>query len=283
MKLSRLPPFCPPPRLFSGPPPGPPPARAGRPALLALALAALLILAGCAKPPLAGYAARQAAPAEPAHQDPAALPEGWGYVDVTCRQGQSSGRGVPDTLFGCLLHAREQNQGTVHLPRGVYLGHVAGFISQALRYYHVETNFQQLYGCRIVLLFRPATQQEREGARGGKLGRLGMGVAGEVVLTVAAGAPLIPIVTPLAFVFESVSEDMRFQEFRREAERSGLPEPSRRGDEIVAEEYSRRYGEYWEAITGEGQWHDEVSGLYVVRHCSIQREGGRPLPLVSDP
>ncbi len=99
----------------------------------------------------------------------------------------------------------------------------------------------------------------------------------------AAGRRLSPSSRPLAFVFESVSEDMRFQEFRREAERSGLPEPSRRGDEIVAEEYSRRYGEYWEAITGEGQWHDE--GFGAVRGAPLFHPArGRAAPAaVSDP
>jgi hypothetical protein len=118
--------------------------KGGRPALLALALALLAVAGGCAKPPIAGYEPQGTAPPELAHRDPGSLPAGWGYVDVTCRQGQSDGRGTPDTLFGCLLHARDQGEGTVHLPHGVYLGHVAGFISQALKYYHVEKNFQQL-------------------------------------------------------------------------------------------------------------------------------------------
>jgi len=266
------------------PAPAAAPARnAVRLALLALALAMLALAGGCAKPPIAGYEPQGTAPPEWAHRDPGSLPQGWGYVDVTCRQGQNDGRGIPDTLFGCLLHARDQGEGTVHLPHGVYLGHVAGFISQTLKYYHVEKNFQQIYGCRIVLLFRPATEQELADARSGTLGRLGLGLASEVMLTVAAGAPLIPIVAPLSFVFESVREDMRFQEFRREAARSGLPEPSRRGDEIVAKEYSRRYGEYWEAVSGDDRWAGDGPGLYVVQHCSIQREGGRPLPLASGP
>lgn len=285
--------FCLPPRLL-------PPFGAAAPVLWGLVL--LAALAGCAKPPLPGYGpgARAGAPA-PAASPPAAsaspgaaaetaaipaLPEGWGFVDVTCRQGQNSGRGVPDTLFGCLLHAREGARGTVLLPRGVYLGHVAGFIAQALKYYHVEDNFQEIYDCRIVLLFRPATRQEREDARTGKLGRLGLGVAGEVALTVVAGAPLIPIVAPLTFVFESVSEDLRFQEFRRHAARSGLPAPSRRGDEIVAGEYARRYAEYWAALGGGADGADgadEVPDLYVVQHCSLQGAGGPPLTLVSGP
>ncbi len=267
-----------------------PSARACRPAwpgvvpgivLLALALA----LAGCAKRELPGYGPGQApaAPAAaPAPLDPATLPQGWGYVDVICREGVNQGRGVPDTLFGCLLHARESGIGTVILPRGVYLGHAAQFIVAALKYYHVESNFQELYGCRVVLLFRPASQEELRGRDLDGAERLGLGVAGEVVLTVGAGAPLVPIIAPLAFAFESVREDLRYQEYRKDAVRQGLPEPTRRGDEIVAQEYARRYEGYWNAVTGSpAPETEQTTALYVVERCFLQPTGRPTLWIAS--
>lgn len=254
-----------------------------------LVLAILLLLAlsmGCArKAALPGYgygdeaasgehALAEAAP-DDAAIDPGALPEGWGCVDVACLEGVNKDRGLRDTLFGCLLQAREQGTGVVRLPRGVYLGHVAGFIAKALKFYHIERHFERIYGYRVVMVFRPATPAERERGAGGHWARLGAGTTGEVALTLA-GAPLVPIVAPIVFAFEAVDADLEFQRFRKDALARGLPEPTRRGDEIVRDEYAERYQSYWDAVNGkDGQdAQDDVSALYVVERCYLAHPRG---------
>lgn len=259
---------------------------------LAWAVLALLVLAtglsGCAKKALPGYgaplpAATQVQQAGP-DIDPDHLPEGWGYVDVVCRKGVGRERGQKDTLFGCLLDARETGTGTIILPPKVYLGHVAGFIVRALRFYHVEQHFEDLYGYRIVLVFRPASAEEAEDMENEDLMRFAAGTAGEMALTVL-GAPLVPIVAPVVFAFESVDADQEFQAYKREAEAKGLPEPTRRGGEIVIDEYAERYGRYWDAVAGDGEPEDRVPGMYVVQACYLDhpQQGradlARPKPL----
>lgn len=267
------------PRTFSGPPP------VACTALCAVVLLAAVVCGGCGKKTLPGYGPDPASPPpvptmEPLY-DATTLPEGWGYVDVLCAEGVNRQRHLPDTLYGCLLHARDSGEGVVLLPHGVFLGHVSRFVVEALRYYHVEEHFASLYGCRIVLVFRPATEAELARHDDAVAGRIGLGLAGEAVLTVVAGAPLVPIVAPLSFAFESVREDLRFQRFRKDAARHGLPAPTRRGDEITADEYAARYEGYWDAVNGDGDAaEDETPRLYMVEECYLQRSGRPPLRLV---
>ncbi|MBU1001247.1 MAG: hypothetical protein KKE73_01860 [Proteobacteria bacterium] len=250
------------------------------PALLVVLVVVVLCLSGCGKTVLPGFGGQPVEPAlteqQTPHIDPASLPEGWGYVDVLCYEGMSRERGEMDTLFGCLMHARDKGQGTMRLPRGVYLGHVADFIVRALRFYHVEKHFERLYGYRVVLVFRPATPEEIASNENRDAIRFVAGTAGELALTVL-GAPLVPIVAPVVFVFESVDADQEFQAYKHEAKAKGLPEPTRRGDEIVTKETVARYGRYWDAVTGSGDdSEDLVPLMYVVEQCYLAPpEGGR--------
>lgn len=205
------------------------------------------------------------------------LPEGWGFVDALCFEGVGEGRNEPDTLFGCLVHARDKGTGTVILPKGVYLGHVAEFITSTLKYYHIEEHFERFYGYRVVLVFRPATPEELEDRRNANDGaRVGASFAGEAALTLF-GAPLVPIVAPLVFAFEAVDEDLEFQRFKRNAKAQGLPEPTRRGDEITSQEYKDRYNRYWQSISGEDgiegaegeAAQQDVGMMYVVERCYL--------------
>lgn len=246
-------------------------------ALLALLLAVALCLGGCggktapdSREQLDGAAVGASA------INPVVLPEDWGYVDVLCLEGVGRDRGQMDTLFGCLMDARDKSQGTIRLPRGVYLGHVADFIVRALKFYHVEEHFERLYGYRVVLAFRPTTPEEMASAENQDLVRFVAGTAGEVALTVM-GAPLVPIVAPVVFAFEAVDADQEFQAYKREAKARGLPEPTRRGDEVVTQETVARYGRYWDVVTGGGdESEDRVPLMYVVEQCYLAPpEGGR--------
>ncbi|WP_461210768.1 hypothetical protein [Desulfocurvus sp. DL9XJH121] len=242
-----------------------------------------LCLAGCAqKTVLYGYGpgASAGGGAQPEH-DLATLPEGWGMVDVECAKGVGEKRGEMDTLFGCLLHAKQSGKGVVRLPKGVYLGHVAEFIVKALKFYRLESHFERFYGYRVVMVFRPATPEEAADSTDPGWSRLGAGVAGEAALTLF-GAPLVPIVAPVAFAFESVDADMEFQNYKKYARANGLPEPTRRGDEITGEEYKRRYESYWRAVNGEKAV-PGVESQYVVERCYLAHSRGGCLRLARRP
>lgn len=199
-----------------------------------------VLLVGCGKRDIPGYSPRLSYDGYGISiPEPEELKPGWGYVNVPCRRGVGRDRGQPDTLFGALHAAREDGTGVVRLPDGVYLGHVAEFIVSTLKFYHVEEHFEQLYGYRVVLLFRPATHKEVEARTTAPAKRMGAGIAGEAILTLAGG-PLVPLIAPVLFGFEAVSEDIEFQKFRDHAKACGLPEPTRRGDAVAADRFGQR-------------------------------------------
>ncbi|BBD08378.1 hypothetical protein [Desulfovibrio ferrophilus] len=248
--------------------------------LFTVLVLAVCCLSGCGKKYIPGYGGEPSGPVlseqEAPGIDPANLPEGWGYVDVLCFKGVGRERGERDTLFGCLMHARNKGTGTLRLPKGVYLGHVADFIARALKFYHVEEHFEHLYGYRVVLALRPATPEEIAKHDNRDAIRFAAGTAGEIALTVL-GAPFVPIIAPVVFAFEAVDADQEFQAYRHEAKAKGLPEPTRRGDEIVSEEYAARYGRYWDHVAGdENVPKDRVPLMYMVERCYLAHpEGGR--------
>ncbi len=229
-------------------------------ACLAVCLAVCLVLvAGCGKRPLPGYG--QEATAAPAAR--AAGPAG-GLVDVICRPGTGEARGVPDSLFNCLLHARDTGLGTVELPRGVYLGHVAEFIVRALKFYDVEGHFERFYGYRVVLRLRPATEDETGQARRDGMVREALGAAGDATLLLA-GAAWVPL-TPIVFLFETAGSDAERQRWVGDAERAGLPRPDRSSGEVVLGEYRRRY-----AMLLGGDDEEAVMQAWVVEQCYLER------------
>ena len=235
-----------------------------------MSVCAVLSLSGCAKKILPGYDEASLGVAPSVSES---LPEGWGLVDAYCFEGVGDHRGERDTLFGCLLHARDRGTGTVRLPKGVYLGHVAEFITRALKFYHIEKHFERFYGYRVVLVFRPATPEEVSNREDPGWSRLGAGFAGEAALTLL-GAPLVPIVAPVVFAFEAVDADLEFQRFKADARSRALPEPSRRGDEVTRDEYVRRYEAYWNAVNGEQGRTAPVAALYVVERCYLAHPDG---------
>lgn len=195
-----------------------------------------------------------------------------GHVDVICLQGCSEDRGVPDTLFGCLLNARENNLGTVDLPEGVYLGHVSEFIVRTLRFYDIEDHFEHFYGYRIVLRIREVRPGEREDGK--KRGYLAMaaGKVGDVAVS-TMGGPMVSV-TPVLFFFELGMTEHELLKLKQKARREDLPEPGRTSMDVVIDKYRRRYADLWndarQAFGGEDH-QDPVMKAYVVEECYIEK------------
>lgn len=196
-----------------------------------------------------------------------------GTVDVICLQGMRPDQGGRDTLFGCLQAARDQGLGTVDLPEGVYLGHVAEFIVRSLKYYEIEEHFERFYGYRIVLKFREASIRERkEGELEDYSGML-LGTAGELALT-GIGVAAVPL-TPVIFAYKTVRADFRRKDVAAHARKHGLPEPTRSSGETafmdVRESYARLARHAGKAAgLSDG---DTVLETYVVETCYLEKPG----------
>lgn len=240
--------------------------RAVAAALLLLALAG----AGCAKPSIPGYGDRAEAlrtvSRDPPPADPAA---GEGYVNVICLAGDSAGRAPYDTLFGCLLRARETGSGQLALPRGVYLGHVSELMTRTLKFYRVEEQFDRYLGYRLVLRFRRVRGEEldaREDAENADLAARGAGQAAAFVV----GLGYVPL-SPVIFLVESGLAERERRQAAGDARAWGLPEPDRGAVPATWEEYKRRYGRLWDRVAGtEG---DRTPEAYVVEECYLERPG----------
>jgi len=233
--------------------------------LAVLALSVLLAAWGCGKRPLPGYGGHGsgAAAVEAGEQGPGATSSP-GHVDVICLPGTGRERGVPDSLFNCLLHARDMGLGTVELPRGVYLGHVSEFIVRALKFYEIESHFERFYGYRVVLRLRPASTDEAGAARREGYLRTALGAAGDAGLFLA-GAAWVPL-TPIVFLFETAGTDVEREHWTEEAERAGLPRPMRSSGGVVLDRYKRRY-----AMLLGGDEAEDVMRAWVVEECYLEK------------
>ncbi len=248
-----------------------PPTHSLRRPLLGIGLL-ILALAGaaCGKQPLRGYedradAFRSASRALPAVNATA----GEGYVNVVCRAGDSTGRAPYDTLFGCLLRARETGAGVLILPRGVYLGHVSELMTRTLKYYRMEEQFERYLGYRLVLRFRRVHSEEQKAmdhAESVDLATQGASQAAAFVV----GLGYVPL-TPVVFLVESGLAERERQKVADDARAWGLPEPDRGAMEVTWVDYKRRYAKLWERVAGPDG--DKTPDAYVVEECYLERPG----------
>ena len=246
------------------------PARLSRPAL-AIALALLALSgAGCGKHELRGYGERAEAFRSAARIPPAVnATAGEGYVNVICMAGDSSGRAPYDTLFGCLLRARETGSGTLILPRGVYLGHVSELVTRSLSYYRMEEQFDRYLGYRLVLRFRRVRNDELVAQANADNAEMAARGAGEVA-TFVVGLGYVPL-TPVIFLVESGLAERERQRLASDARAWGLPEPDRGAVEVTWADYKRRYARLWERVSGPDG--DKTPDAYVVEECYLERPG----------
>ncbi|MBI4773526.1 MAG: hypothetical protein HY788_04975 [Deltaproteobacteria bacterium] len=169
-----------------------------------------------------------------------------GYVDVICLEGCSGKRGVPDTLFGCLLNAKEKGLGTVVLPEGVYLGHVTEFIVRSLNYYEMESHFEWFYGYRVVLKIREVRRSEISSQRFKNYVYFVLESAGGVAVNAAAEV-MVPVM-PVGFFFEAIKSRNERYELEQKARRESLPEPTKSSIGVAWNRYKESLTFIWASV-----------------------------------
>ena len=193
-----------------------------------------------------------------------------GRVDVVCLQGMNARRGEPDTLFGCLLAAREKGIGTIALPEGVYLGHVAEFIVRSLKFYELEGHFERFYGYRIVLEFRESSVMERKEEELEDYSGMILGAAGELAMA-GAGLAAVPL-TPIIFAYKATKAEMKRDELAEDARARGLPHPTRSGGVValrdIRDTYSSLARKAGKSVGIGGG--DAVMETYMVETCYLE-------------
>ncbi len=208
---------------------------------LALALAAGHAAAQEEKPEAEGYGIRRTGRTVP---KPMGMPLGatglhaklvpQGYVDVLCEHDAIS---LPD----CLQRARDTGKGTLDLPPGVRLEHVAGLFDRGLKYYDLHEDFERYRGFRFVLRFRGLTDGELEMRDNQRAGAIGAGMAGGAALSVVA--PFVPL-TPIIFLFDSASAEADLASVTQDAEERGVPPPNRGSFAATYQDYENTYRGY---------------------------------------
>ncbi|MGA3281290.1 MAG: hypothetical protein ABSD50_09925 [Smithella sp.] len=147
-----------------------------------------------------------------------------GEINVILLPGCAANPGGQDTLFGCLKLSRDVNPESVILPPGekLYLGHVSEFIVRALKYYQLEENFKDFYGCRIVMKFRKLTPLELRSRKFSDYSSIAVGTAS----TVAGTLTMMPVGSVL-FLVDGISTEIDRRDFENRAQTLGLPAPTK--------------------------------------------------------
>jgi hypothetical protein len=147
-----------------------------------------------------------------------------GEINVILLPGCATMPGGQDTLFSCLKLSRDVNPESVKLPPGekLYLGHVSEFILRALKYYQMEENFKDFYGCRVVLKFRKLTPLELRSRTFSDYSSIAVGTT----TTVAGTIMMLPLSSVL-FLVDGIKTEIDRRDFKDRAERTGLPAPKK--------------------------------------------------------
>ena len=197
---------------------------------------------------------------------------GTGDVDVICLEGCSGDRGVPDTLFGCLLNAKEKRLGTIVLPDGVYLGHVAEFIVRSLNYYEIESHFEWFYGYRVVLKIREVHSDEVRTRKFKNYVYFALESIGGVAVNTAAGvvAPAMPV----GFFFEAIRSKNERYDVEQKARQESLPEPTKSSIGVAWNRYKESLASMWHGVKNVFVKNTEkeeprVEHKYVVEECYL--------------
>lgn len=147
-----------------------------------------------------------------------------GEINVIFLPGCAANSGEQDTLFSCLKLSRDVRPESVKLPVGekLYLGHVSEFIVRALKYYQLQENFKDFYGCRIVLKFRKLTPLELRSRKFSDYSSIAVGTAS----TVAGTATMIPLGVIL-FLVDGITTEIDRRDFKNRVAMMELPPPKK--------------------------------------------------------
>ena len=198
-----------------------------------------------------------------------------GEINVILLPGCASKPGEQDTLFSCLKLSRDVNPESVKLPPGekLYLGHVSEFILRALKYYQLQENFKDFYGCRVILKFRKLTPLEIRSIKFTDYSSIAVGTAG----TIAGTATMMPLGVIL-FLVDGVKTEIDRRDFETRAAKMELPEPKKNMVYHQLESGGRTLlhvkDEISQELTGHTstrmQFDDKVTS-YVVEECILEK------------
>lgn len=195
-----------------------------------------------------------------------------GYVDIICLEGCSRDRGVPDTLFGCLLNAKGKGLGTMALPEGVYLGHVAEFIVRSLNYYEIESHFEWFYGYRVILKIREVRRDEIRSQKFRNYVYFVLESIGGVAVNTATGV-MVPVM-PVGFFFEAIKSRNQRYELEQKARHESLPKPTKSSIGVAWSRYKKNLASMWDGVKSIFLKNPEkeetrVEYKYVVEECYL--------------
>jgi hypothetical protein len=198
-----------------------------------------------------------------------------GEINVILLPGCAIKPGKQDTLFSCLKLSRDVNPESVKLPpdEKLYLGHVAEFILCALKYYQLEESFKDFYGCRIVLKFRKLTPQELRSRKFTDYSSIAVGTT-----TIVAGTITMLPLGVILFLVDGVKTEIDRRDFKKRAEKMGLPMPKKNMVYYQLESGGRTLlhvkDETAHELTGHNsarmQFDDKVTS-YMVEECLLEK------------
>jgi hypothetical protein len=198
-----------------------------------------------------------------------------GEINVILLPGCAANPGGQDTLFGCLKLSRDVNPASVILPPGekLYLGHVSEFIVRALKYYQLEENFKDFYGCRIVMKFRKLTPLELRSRKFSDYSSIAVGTAS----TVAGTLTMMPVGSVL-FLVDGISTEIDRRDFESRAQTLGLPQPTKNMVTYQIKSGGRTLlhvkDELAHGLTGQNsarmEFDDKITS-YMVEECTLEK------------
>lgn len=198
-----------------------------------------------------------------------------GELNVILLPGCATKPGEQDTLFSCLKLSRDVVPESVKLPPGekLYLGHVAEFILDALKYYQLEESFKDFYGCRIVLKFRKLTPSEFRSRKFTDYSSIAVGTTS----TAAGTVTMLPLGVVL-FLVDGITTEIDRRDFENRTVKMGLPTPKKNMVYHQLESGGRTLlhikDEIAQEVTGHSsarmQFDDKVTS-YVVEECTLEK------------
>ena len=198
-----------------------------------------------------------------------------GEINVILLPGCAANPGGQDTLFGCLKLSRDVNPESVILPPGekLYLGHVSEFIVRALKYYQLEENFKDFYGCRIVMKFRKLRPLELRSRKFSDYSSIAVGTASTV-----AGTLTMMTIGSVLFLVDGISTEIDRRDFENRAQTLGLPAPTKNMVTYQIKSGGRTLlhvkDELAHGLTGQNsarmEFDDKITS-YMVEECTLEK------------
>ncbi|MEN6622227.1 MAG: hypothetical protein ABFD50_11825 [Smithella sp.] len=209
-----------------------------------------------------------------------------GSINVILLPGYEKKSDNQDTLLSCLKLSQDINPESVKLPPNeeLYLAHVAEFILRSLKHYQLQENFEDFYGCRIIMKFRKLTPHEVHSKKLADHFNLAVGTAG-MIASFITSVPLNAIL----FTVDGVKMEIDRQKIEDHAIKTGLPQPKKSIIITKLEEEGRTLlhikDEIGQELTGKTnariQFDQKISS-YLIEECILERATMKQISLYQE-